>query len=509
MAPYLKAYIESQMSKAQTMLDGIDAAKNLRNGTIRSTLDGQEVYYEPYSLSAIIMAKRPDGSEPQSLYSEGEERRTGKEYTVKEGIGDQPFVIKTEKANEGIWWGVEASYKYESSDTRTETTGATADATAAGATTTAAGATTTSKERQEIALGAISAWYSPLKVHVKALTESAPVYEGGTGTATLFLTDIQDRYCLDGYTLSAESADPGIFTVESPTVTTGMDGKATIRLHGVKEGKAELTVKIHLSEADSGSYVDAEKTVEIEVKPAEEWTYSFQIHDAYMEPADDYTLSGSFKVIRTVEADSLVHTKMVDLSEAVKSNAGSYPVDGGFMDETNTGKGIALAFNMKQLETDAKEAKKQAKKLEKELRKDIMRYIRSMLFGGVETFTYQSSTDPICCAIIPFVEGTHTFELTADKIAELSGIEMPENESDPMPQMTEAEMQRKMFENMQAELDGNHCIVLPEVKKMLFLKLGNILLIEMKAAMMGEVSEATLQKELFCLRGSLTLTKVK
>jgi len=43
MEPYLKAYLDSTLSKAQTMLDGLDAAKNLREGTVRHVLDGQDV----------------------------------------------------------------------------------------------------------------------------------------------------------------------------------------------------------------------------------------------------------------------------------------------------------------------------------------------------------------------------------------------------------------------------------------------------------------------------------
>jgi len=499
MEPYLQAYFDATLPNAKAMLDGIDAEKNLRKGTQRFLLDGQEVYYEAYSLSASLMAKRLDGSEPQSLYSEGPERRTGREYKVKEGIGDQPFVVRTERAHEGIWWGVDASYKYESSDTKT--------------TTTEEGTVTETKEQQKVAVSLITAWYSPMKVHFKELKEIAPVYEGGTGAAELLLTDLQDRYCLDDYIIDVESSNPEIFTLPVSQVITGKNGRTDILIKGVKEGKAKLTAKIHLSDPDTGSYVDAEKTIEIEVKPAEEWKYSFNVHDAYMEPADDYVLTGSFKVIQTMGADSLVHYQMKEISDATKSNAGSYPVDGGFMDELNPEKGLVFGFNLQQSVADAKLAEKNQKAWEKEFRRDIMRLMKCVMFGKVETFTYQSSTDPISVAIVPFSEGTHTFEFSAATISEMSGIEIPMDGSTPapMPQKSEEEMRQQMMENMQAKMDGKHCLVLPEFKKMLFVQVGNMLLLEYKGVMLAAsgASMTTMTKELMCVRGSCTLTRVK
>ncbi len=492
MEPYLKAYLDSQLSKAQTMLDALDAEKNIRLGTRKYELDGQEVYYEPYSVSAHIMAKKKDGSEPQSLYYEGEERRTGKEYTVKEGVGDQPFVIKTEKTPEGRYWSVEASWSKQTSDISKDGT---------------------TQEFQEIVFGDISAWYTPLKVHVKNMQVLAPVYVGGSGAVELLLTDIQDRYVLDQYTLQAESENPEIFTVSSPTVTTGANGKANVKITGVKEGKGKLTVKIHLSDPDTGSYVDAESTIEVEVQPAEEWQYTLQVHDAFIEPADDYTLTGTFKVVKSYdEADSLVHSKMVDFSQAVKSNAGSYPAEGGFRDEVHPELGFGIGFNKEQVIEDAALAKKQQKEREKKLRKDAMRFVKNMLFGTSETYDVAVSLNPVSLVMATFSEGTRSFELSADTILELAGVDMNNPESVQRSEgMSDAEMQERINKNMQDKLNSDHCFVLPELKKIAFMELGNLLLIGHKTVILADqgASEETVAKEFMCLRGTLTLTKLK
>ena len=317
--PHIEALIQPGTEPAGTaraLFSALDARASLREGLRKHPLDGQLVYYAPYAFRVDIMAHRADGSEPQDIYAAGESRHTGGTVRVRESKNATEYVENTEFNNEGFFWTASAVTSHDKD------------------------------EKSERGSAGIEVWYSPLQVHVKSVEETAPVYEGGVGAVEMLLTDTGDRWCIDGYTFKLTSMNTDIFTVEAATVTTGANGKARIRLHGVKAGHGRLRLYLYLAQPETGSYVQVEEYIDVEVKEPEKWTYDISVHDSFSLPARDYSLHGDFEVTCTLDEADQLHYTMPNCSDVSKSDGGSFNVMGTFMDEGNREGGIFLGFDM-------------------------------------------------------------------------------------------------------------------------------------------------------------------
>ena len=317
--PHIEALIQPGTEPAGTaraLFSALDARASLREGLRKHPLDGQLVYYAPYAFRVDIMAHRADGSEPQDIYAAGESRHTGGTVRVRESKNATEYVENTEFNNEGFFWTASAVTSHDKD------------------------------EKSERGSAGIEVWYSPLQVHVKSVEETAPVYEGGVGAVEMLLTDTGDRWCIDGYTFKLTSMNTDIFTVEAATVTTGANGKARIRLHGVKAGHGRLRLYLYLAQPETGSYVQVEEYIDVEVKEPEKWTYDISVHDSFSLPARDYSLHGDFEVTCTLDEADQLHYTMPNCSDVSKSDGGSFNVMGTFIDEADREGGFFLGFDM-------------------------------------------------------------------------------------------------------------------------------------------------------------------
>ena len=314
----------SAEGSARQMFDALDERANLRGGLMKNNLKGQTVYWEHYALSALIMAHRPDSTEVQDSYHEGAARHTGYSYKTRESQDATHYTEHLDFMDEGyccIWDGFQS---FESSHTISGQ----------------------HSEKMNSGSANVEVWYTPLKVHIKSAETVAPVYEGYTGAMEILLTDIQDRWCIDGYTFKVSSMNTGIFTVEQPEVTTGSDGKARIRLHGVEKGKGRLRVYLYLAQPENNCYVEVEEYFDVEVLEAEKWSFTMSVHDQFTLPAHDYTMNGGFSVAATLGEDDLPHWMMLDVKPVTRSGSGSFHAQGEFLTPTVREDGVVMGFDI-------------------------------------------------------------------------------------------------------------------------------------------------------------------
>lgn len=309
---------------ARKMLDDFDSRAQVREGLVRSNLKGESVYWEPYYIFSGLMAHRADSTEVQDSYYEGSSRQTGRSYKARTWTDSKHFTETTEFAPEGFFaiFGCTLSYQ-DSHKTATK-----------------------KKESSKMGAGDLQIAYTPLQVHLKSAEVVAPVYEGYTGAMEIQLADVQDRWCIDGYTLKVTSMNTDIFTVEAPEITTGADGKAKIRLHGVKKGKGRIRFYLYIAQPENNCYVQVEEYYDVEVLEAEKWHYSLSVHDQFTLPARDYILSGNFTVISTLGEDDIPLNKVLEVSPATRSGVGSFHAMAEFLTETQREDGIVMGFDI-------------------------------------------------------------------------------------------------------------------------------------------------------------------
>lgn len=307
---------------ARQMFDAMDSRAKLRGGLVKKNLKGQMVYWEHYALSSFISVHRADSTEVQDSYSEGAARHTGSSYKTRESKDATRYIERTDFMDEGfvsIWDGFQS---FDSSHKKA------------------------SKDKSMSGEAAAEVWYTPLKVHIKSAETTVPVYKDCTGAVDITLTDTQDRWVIDGYTLKVTSMNTGIFTVETEEVSTGADGKARIRIHGVKEGKGRLRVYLYLAQPENNCYVEVEDYFDVEVLEPEKWTYDIAVHDEFTLPAHDYTMHGSFSVVASLGEDDLPHWQMLDVVPVTRSGGGSFHAQGEFLTPSVREDGVVLGFDI-------------------------------------------------------------------------------------------------------------------------------------------------------------------
>lgn len=305
---------------ARQMFDAMDSRANLRGGLMKNNLKGQIVYWEQYALSASVMAQRPDSTNVQDSYSEGAARHTGYSYKTRESKDATHYTERLDFMDEGfvcIWDGLESS-----------------DSAHNGA------------ESSKSGSAAIHIWYTPLKVHIRTAETAFPVYEGCTGALDFYLSDIQDRWGIDGYTFKVTSMDTGIFTVEQPEVTTDGEGKARIRIHGVEKGKGRLRVYLYLAQPENNCYVEVEEYFDVEVLEAEKWNYTLAVHDQFTLPAHDYTMHGKFSVAGSLDEEDQPGWVMLDVEPVTRSGGGSFHAQGEFLTPSVREDGVVMGFDI-------------------------------------------------------------------------------------------------------------------------------------------------------------------
>ena len=307
---------------ARQMFDAMDSRAKLRGGLVKKNLKGQMVYWEHYAFSSFISVHRADSTEVQDSYSEGAARHTGSSYKTRESKDATHYIERTDFMDEGfvsIWDGFQS---FDSSHKKA------------------------SKDKSMSGEAAVEVWYTPLKVHIKSAETAVPVYKDCTGAVDITLTDTQNRWVIDGYTLKVTSMNTGIFTVEAEEVITGANGKARIRVHGVKEGKGRLRVYMYLAQPENNCYVELEDYFDVEVLEPEKWTYDIAVHDEFTLPAHDYTMHGSFSVVASLGEDDLPHWQMLDVVPVTRSGGGSFHAQGEFLTPSVREDGVVLGFDI-------------------------------------------------------------------------------------------------------------------------------------------------------------------
>lgn len=132
-------------------------------------------------------------------------------------------------------------------------------------------------------------------------TDDLPPDENGI--FTVMATDKQQRFAMDGYELTLSSTDEEIFTVLTPTVMTGGNGKAAVKLHGVKPGKAQLKVSINYHSELYNMDLKAERLFDVRVGPRT-YEYIIDVTDD-LKARIEYTLSGQFSVWKNGETKEM------------------------------------------------------------------------------------------------------------------------------------------------------------------------------------------------------------
>ena len=309
---------------ARQMFDALDSRAKLREGLVKKDLKGQTVYWEHYAVHASIMAHRPDSTEVQDIFTEGSARHTGYSYTTRESKDATHYTERTDFMDEGfvsIWAGTQS---FDSSHTK-------------------AGK---HSEKQNSGSAGLEVWYTPLKVHIKSSELYFPVYEGCTGALDFYLSDIQDRWNIDGYTFKVTSMNTGVFTVEEPEVTTDTEGKARIRLHGVTKGKGRLRVYLYLAQPENNCYVQVEEYFDVEVLEAEKWSYTLAVHDQFTLPAHDYNMHGGFSVAGSLDDEDQPQWVMLEVQPVTRSGGGTFHAQGEFLTPSVKEDGVVLGFDI-------------------------------------------------------------------------------------------------------------------------------------------------------------------
>lgn len=460
LTPFIHRLAEGadEAGAARDMVSALDASKMLRLGTRRNVLDGQNVYYEQYSIVADIAASR-DGKSLQSVWSEGKARKTGEAYVSRTWTGKDSFTESIEFADEGFFRIYGATVSLQSADGAEE------------------------KDRSGSANLQIA--YTPMQVHFKELNQLTEVREGSSGEVELLLTDAQDLYVLDGYTVSVSSSDTGVLTVAPEKVTTGADGRAKITVSGVKKGTATVKVLISLHEDKSNSHVYAEREVEVEVLGPERWEYTLHVRDASSEPAHEYTLRGSFSVVSSTGEDGLLHYQIADASDADRSDGGSLPVKGDFIDGLDRSNGAALAFDP---EGTIAMAQSTPLKTMKGAMKLIGQGLKYAMTGQAET---TESGNVLTAFMFLLEEGTWSFQTTMTELESIGrGAQASSQEGTPDARQAQI-----------SYLKAHHCIAIPDLTQMLHVQFGNMVKDAKKYERQGESA--------FNVSGSITLHQLE
>ena len=408
----------SAAGTAKRIVDDIDSRANIRGGLMKNNLKGQTVYWEHYALSSSIRVHRADSTEAQDTYSEGAARHTGYTYTTRESKDATHYTERTDFMDEGyccIWDG------FESFDAHHKKAGKVDDKSNSGA-------------------ASLHVWYTPLKVHVGSAETAVPVYKDCTGAMDITLTDTQDRWVIDGYTLKVTSMNTGIFTVEAEEVITGADGKARIRIHGVKEGKGRLRVYMYLAQPENNCYVEVEDYFDVEVLEPEKWTYDIAVHDEFTLPAHDYTMHGSFSVVASLGEDDLPHWQMLDVVPVTRSGGGTFPTLGSFLTETAREDGFALGFDVMAIIGRAGGS----------LGAHIGAAAEGIIWGITGQAETNSSKNVITTMLASLEEGSWSYHFDLKKLEQITGASAPGNDL----QSLDAAAKEKMAQEQAEERSG-------------------------------------------------------
>ena len=379
--PYIYKLKETgnEAGAAKAMVDAIDASHNLRNGACRSNLAGQSVYYEQYNIHGSLLAQ-VDSVQLQSIWEEGQARKTGYAFTSREWTGKNTYVENIEYMDEGFFRTASALVSLQKQDG--------------------------DKAKQKVGSAMLQVFYTPMQVHFKKLEQLSEVREGGTCEAELLLTDVKNLYAMDGYTIEVSSSNTGILIASPAQVTTGSDGTAKIKLRGVKQGTATLKVLIDLHQDETNSSVHAEREIDIEVKEAERWEYTIKVKDEFfIQPAQQYTLTGTFTVKSFEDEAGITHYTLEDVSPASKSDAGTFEATGMFFRDTDRDSGVAIMFDMMGIIARAEESKAtMGAKIGQVLADTFMSMATGEKIG--ETV---NSRNPITCAEFLLEEGSWSY----------------------------------------------------------------------------------------------------
>lgn len=120
------------------------------------------------------------------------------------------------------------------------------------------------------------------------------IYPDQTGSFTVMATDELRLYAMDGYTLDIESMNEDVFKVLTPTVETGKNGKAEVKLRGIKPGKAQMKVSVNYHSEYYKRDLREERLFDIHVG-ARTYEYMVDVTDD-LKGRIQYTLSGRFSV---------------------------------------------------------------------------------------------------------------------------------------------------------------------------------------------------------------------
>jgi len=401
---------------ARQMFDAMDSRAKLRGGLVKKNLKGQMVYWEHYALSSFISVHRADSTEVQDSYSEGAARHTGSSYKTRESKDATRYIERTDFMDEGfvsIWDGFQS---FDSSHKKA------------------------SKDKSMSGEAAVEVWYTPLKVHIKSAETAVPVYKDCTGAVDITLTDTQDRWVIDGYTLKVTSMNTGIFTLEAEEVTTGADGKARIRIHGVEKGKGRLRVYLYLAQPENNCYVEVEDYFDVEVLEAEKWTYDIAVHDEFTLPAHDYTMHGSFSVVASLGEDDLPHWQMLDVVPVTRSGGGTFPTMGSFLTETAREDGFALGFDVMAIIGRANSS----------LGAHVGAAAEGLIWGLTGQAETNSSKNVITTMLASLEEGSWSYHFDLKKLEQITGACAPGNDL----QSLDAAAKERMAQAEQEEQSG-------------------------------------------------------
>ena len=422
---------------ARRMLDDFDSRASVRGGLLKRDLQGQSVYWEQYSISSSLMARRPDSTEVQDNHFEGESRHTGHTYKTREWTDSKHFTESTDFGDEGFFCIYGCTVSDEAGHrTKTDTT-------------------------EIVKLGAadLQIAYTPLKVHLKSAEVVMPVREGSSGTMEILLTDLRNRWGIDGYTLKVTSMNTDVFTVDNPEVTTGSDGKATVRLRGVKKGEGRIRLYLYLAQPENNSYVEVEEYYDVEVLGPERWEYSIHVHDAITEPSHDYTLTGTFAVVE-VPFESKVRYHLAEVSQVSKSDGGTFETVGEFCDTLDRAGGVGLMFDPQGV---AERATRKASELSGELGQFLGDLLQSMAAEQVVGEEVDSHY-PLTMVLFFLEEGSWTFKFTMQDL---------ERFGSDAEATSEADRQQAIRRKQMAYVREHHVLPIPDLQQHLAINLKN------------------------------------
>ena len=406
---------------ARQMFDAMDSRAKLRGGLVKKNLKGQMVYWEHYALSSFISVHRADSTEVQDSYSEGAARHTGSSYKTRESEDATHYTERTDFMDEGfvsIWHGFQS---FDSSHKKA------------------------SKDKSMSGEAAVEVWYTPLKVHIKSAETTVPVYKDCTGAVDITLTDTQDRWVIDGYTLKVTSMNTGIFTLEAEEVTTGADGKARIRIHGVEKGKGRLRVYLYLAQPENNCYVEVEDYFDVEVLEPEKWTYDIAVHDEFTLPAHDYTMHGSFSVVASLGEDDLPHWQMLDVVPVTRSGGGTFPTMGSFLTETAREDGFALGFDVMAIIGRANSS----------LGAHVGAAAEGLIWGLTGQAETNSSKNVITTLLASLEEGSWSYHFDLKKLEQITGASAPGNDLQALDAAAKEAMSQEQAEERSGGKSGS------------------------------------------------------